>query len=95
MGERGEELPPLDFIGFLISLASSAEVHLGRMSNPTNERIEKKLTLAKQTIDILGILQEKTKGNLTPEENQLLERMLFDLRMQYIEETQSKGLVEE
>ena len=80
-----KELPPVDFIGFILSLASSVQVHLGLVANPTTQKIEKNLDLAKQTIDLLGLLEEKTKGNLTNEEGLLLSHLLTDLRLQFVE----------
>lgn len=85
--EKGEKeaVPPIDFLTFVLSLASSAQVHLGLIPNPVTGKPEKSLDLAKQTIDILGVLQEKTKGNLTKDEERLLEGVLYDLRMKYVE----------
>ena len=68
-----------------LSLATSAQVHLGAIPHPTTGKPEPDLALAKQTIDILGIIEEKTKGNLTEAEGRLLEHVLFDLRMMYVE----------
>ena len=77
--------PPISFGTFLISLASSAVFHLGEAPNPESGKVEKNLPLAKQTIDILGMLREKTRGNLTQEEAQLLDNLLYDLRMKYVD----------
>jgi hypothetical protein len=63
-------------------------VHLGVTEDPMTGKNEKNLPLAKQTIDILGMLEEKTKGNLTKDEEQMLKNMLYDLRMIYIKEKQ-------
>jgi hypothetical protein len=82
-----EKLPPLpevNFSTFVYSLSTSALVHLGEIPEPITEKMDKNLPLAKQTIDILGILQEKTKGNLTQEEENLLNSFLYDLRMRYV-----------
>lgn len=79
------EFPPLDFTTFVLSLASSVQVHLGLIPNPGTGKTEKSLTLAKQTIDLLGLLQEKTKGNLTEDENKVLEGVLYNLRLQFVE----------
>lgn len=78
-------LPPIDFVTFVLSLATSAQVHLGAIPNPATGKPEPEPALAKQTIDILGILEEKTKGNLSEQEAKLLEHVLFDLRMMYVE----------
>ena len=75
----------IDFISFALSLASSVQVHLGLIANPETKKSEKNLDLAKQTIDILAMLEEKTKGNLQEEEGQILTKVLFDLRMQFVE----------
>lgn len=84
-----EELPQITFSMFLMSLSTSALVHLGEEPNPETQKTEVDLALAKQNIDILGLLEEKTKGNLTGEEERLLAQALFDLRMRYVE--RSKG----
>lgn len=86
--ERDERpLPPMDFTTFCLSLASSAMIHLGHAPSPDSGATEKSLPLAKQTIDILVLLEEKTRGNLTTEEGKLLSTLLYDLRMRYVQET--------
>lgn len=75
----------LDFATFVISLSSSALVHLGEIANPETNTTEVNLALAKQTIDLLGLLEEKTRGNLSAQEEKLLKDVLFDLRMKYIQ----------
>jgi hypothetical protein len=77
--------PPIDFITFALSLGSSAFVHLGDVPNPESRVFEPNLPLAKQTIDVLGLLQEKTRGNLTDDEANFLENLLADLRMRYVQ----------
>ena len=77
-------MPEVTFATFVYSLSTSALVHLGEIPEPISETMDRNLPLAKQTIDILGILQEKTKGNLTPEEENLLSSFLYDLRMRYV-----------
>jgi hypothetical protein len=79
-------LPEVDFSSFIFSLSTSALMHLGELPDPVTQNREKDLPLAKQTIDILGMLREKTKGNLGPEESNLLETILADLRWRYIRE---------
>jgi hypothetical protein len=79
-------LPEVSFSSFLFSLASSAFVHLGAFPDPNSGEIRKDLSLAKQTIDLLGMLREKTKGNLSAEEENLFDPLLYDLRMKYIKE---------
>jgi hypothetical protein len=82
--EQPSPLPDVTFSAFVYSLSTSALVHLGEIPEPITEKMDKNLPLAKQTIDILGILQEKTKGNLTQEEENLLNSFLYDLRMRYV-----------
>jgi hypothetical protein len=60
---------------------------LGEIEDPISQQTAKNLPLAKQTIDLIGMLKEKTKGNLTPEEAKLIENILFDLRMRYVKAT--------
>jgi outer membrane biosynthesis protein TonB len=83
-GEQPRPVPEVNFSAFVYSLSTSALVHLGEIPEPITEKMDKNLPLAKQTIDILGILQEKTKGNLTQEEENLLSSFLYDLRMRYV-----------
>ncbi|MFP4039329.1 MAG: DUF1844 domain-containing protein [Desulfosudaceae bacterium] len=78
------QLPAIDFSTFIFSLNSSALVHLGAIADPTTGQTNQNLIVAKQTIDILGVLEEKTRGNLTQEESNLLTHMLHDLRLQYV-----------
>lgn len=82
--EQPPPLPEVSFATFIYSLSTSALVHLGEIPEPITEKMDKNLPLAKQTIDILGILQEKTTGNLTQEEENLLNNFLYDLRMRYV-----------
>lgn len=85
------ELPPVNFSTFVISLSSSALIHLGLAEDPVTGGIDRDLALARQTIDILGMLQEKTRGNLSEEESRLLESILFDLRIRFVEEAGKAG----
>ncbi len=77
-------LPEINFATFIFSLNSSALVHLGMVEDPATGKKEKNLLLAKQTIDIIGMLEKKTKGNLTGDEDQLLKNILHDLRIMYV-----------
>ena len=81
-----QPLPAIDFSSFIFSLSTSALLHLGELPDPATQKREKDLPLAKQTIDILGMLKEKTRGNLTPAEEGLMENILTDLRWRYIRE---------
>ncbi len=83
--EAGEmPLPEITFSSFIFSLGSSAFIHLGALPDPASGEAKKNLPLAKQTIDLLALLREKTRNNLTSEEEQLFDPLLYDLRMQYI-----------
>jgi hypothetical protein len=79
-------LPEITFSSFIISLSSSAFVHLGDMPDPATGEIKKDLSLAKQTIDLLGLLREKTRNNLLEEEEKLFDHLLYELRMRYLKE---------
>ena len=79
------ELPQLDFGTFVLSMSSSALVHLGEVPEPESGQLMENVLAAKQTIDILCMLQSKTKGNLTDQEARLLRDMLFELRMKYVQ----------
>lgn len=80
-------MPKIDFSTFIISLNSSALVQLGVLEDPSTGRKEKNIILAKQTIDILGMLEEKTRNNLNEEEENILKNILFDLRMLFVRES--------
>jgi len=84
--EELQLLPEITFPSFIFSLSSTAFVSLGAVPNPETGKIEKNLPLAKQTIDLLGLLREKTRNNLTPEEDNLFDHLLYDLRMAYVRE---------
>ena len=78
--------PALSFTAFVISLASSAAIHFGDLPDPASgERGELNLEGAAQMIEILGLLEQKTKGNLTAEERQVLESVLYELRLRFVE----------
>jgi hypothetical protein len=83
----GTGLPPVDFHTFVLSLGSSALLHLGELEHPDAGAPRQDLPLAKHTIDILAMLEEKTKGNLSPAEEKLIESLLYDLRIRYVEAT--------
>ncbi|MET0413669.1 MAG: DUF1844 domain-containing protein [Polyangiaceae bacterium] len=82
-----DSLPAIDFATFVLSLSHSALVHLGDAPDPSGGAASADPLLARQTIDLLLLLQEKTAGNLTGEEERLLDQILYDLRMRYIEVT--------
>ena len=79
-------LPEVTFASFLISLSSSAFIHLGDIPDPTTGETKKDLPLAKQTIDLLGVLREKTRNNLQEDEEKLFDHLLYDLRMRFVRE---------
>ena len=83
---EAETLLEMDFSAFIFSLGTSALFHLGEVPDPGTQKREKNLPLAKQTIDILAMLKEKTRGNLTPDEEKLIEHLLTDLRWRYVRE---------
>jgi hypothetical protein len=83
-------LPPVDFHTFILSLGSSALLHLGELEHPEAGSARQDLSMAKHTIDILAMLEEKTKGNLSPAEDKLMESLLYDLRLRYVEATKAK-----
>jgi len=85
-----EPLPEINFSAFVISLSTQALMHLGEMANPLSGKVEADVPVAKQMIDILGMLREKTKGNLNSGEERLMEDVLFDLRMKYVEAIKKK-----
>ncbi len=77
-------LPQINFSTFVFSLSSSVLLHLGEMPEPTTNKKVVNLSLAKQSIDILAMLDEKTSGNLDEEEENLLKNLLYELRMKYV-----------
>lgn len=79
-------LPTINFSTFIFSLNSSALVQLGMMEDPMTGEKAKNLPLAKQTIDLLSMLEEKTKGNLEADEAAMLKNILYDLRILYVKE---------
>jgi len=85
--EKGvPHLPEVNFSSFLLSLSSSSSslLHLGEIADPQSGEKKKDLALAKQSIDIISLLKDKTKGNLTQEEENLLDHLLYDLRMRFV-----------
>jgi hypothetical protein len=87
----GEDaLPKLDFATFVLSLSHSVLMHLGEAPHPDGDPAHQDLPLARQTIDLLGLLEEKTKGNLTGDEERLLSQVLYDLRLRFVETSKGK-----
>jgi len=81
----------IDFYTFCLSLGSSALVHLGDAPHPESSQATANLVLAQQTIDILDMLAEKTKGNLTPDEERFLESLLVDLKLRFVARKSGKA----
>lgn len=86
--KRSTPLPEVSFATFILSLSSSALVHLGEIPDPASQKSEVDLPMSKQIIDTIGMLQEKTTGNLDPEEERLVKTLLYDLRMRYVQKCQ-------
>lgn len=80
----GEAMPPIDFNTFILSLASATMIDLGEMEGPDGRK-HPNLPMARHHIDLLAMLQEKTRGNLSGEEERLLHQVLYDLRMRFIQ----------
>ena len=83
---QAAQFPEINFPTFVASLNASALVHLGLIEDPATGSKSKNLPMAKQTIDILSMLEEKTEGNLTPDEKNMLKNILYDLRILYVKE---------
>ena len=89
--KEGKPIPPEpDFSFFVTTLSLQASIDLGEVPNPVTNKKEEDLVQAKFLIDTLGMLKEKTKGNLTPEETSFMENVLYELRMQYIAKTKKE-----
>ncbi len=80
-------LPEVTFSLFVLSLNSSALYHLGEIPEPDGGQAEVDLPMAKQIIDTLGMLQDKTRGNLEPDEERLLKTVLYDLRLRFVQKS--------
>ncbi|MBI2609116.1 MAG: DUF1844 domain-containing protein [Deltaproteobacteria bacterium] len=81
----------INFATFVFSLGSAALVELGAAPNPTTGKHQKNLPAAKQNIDLLALIKQKTKGNLTRDEEKLLDNFLYDLRMRYVDATKGEN----
>jgi len=90
--EHGTET--ISFAAFVLSLAHTAAVHFGDIPDPVSgETSEANLPAAQQMIDILALLEAKTRGNLTAEERQLLEQILYELRLRFVEANKPKSRI--
>ena len=86
--QESAETAEVTFIGFVLSLAHTAAFHFGDVPDPsTGQAGQANLAAAQQIIEILALLEQKTKGNLTAEERQLLEQIVYELRLRYVEAT--------
>ncbi len=83
-------LPEINFASFLFSLSTTAMYHFGDFPDPVTKESRRNLPAAKQTIDILSILKTKTEGNLEEDEKQLLDGILYELRMRFVKEITKK-----
>ena len=83
-----DDLPAVDFTTFVLSLSHSALLHLGDAPHPNGGTSEVDLPMARQTIDLLALIQEKTHGNLTGAEEHVLSQSLYDLRVRFVEVSQ-------
>ena len=84
-GDTETQTVPVTFETFILSMGANALVHLGEVPHPETGEHAQHMLLARQTIDILGVLADKTKGNLTDQEARVLQATLYDLRMRFIE----------
>ncbi len=88
--EGTPELPAVDFSTLVLSLSHSALLHMGDAPDPADNQRHVNMPMARQTIDLLALLQEKTRGNLTGPEESLMAQALYDLRLRYVEVARSK-----
>jgi hypothetical protein len=88
--QEADEFPPVDFMSFVGSLAATALMHMGEKFSPDQPDDMKDLAAARQMIDLIDLLKEKTKGNLTEEEAKMMESMLYNLKMRYVQESAGK-----
>lgn len=89
-GAEETPFPEINFTSFIFSLSTTAMYHFGDFPDPVTKKGARNLPAAKQSIDILSILKSKTEGNLDEDEKQLLDKMLYELRMRYVKEMANK-----
>ena len=81
-----DDVPGISFVAFVLSLAHTAAVHFGDVPDPVSgQTVQPNLPAAQQMIEILALLEEKTRGNLSAEERQLLEQIFYELRLRFVE----------
>lgn len=85
MNETDNKIDP-HFMQLVMSMQAGAMQQMGKMASPVSGKVERDLNMAKYSIDILGMIQNKTKGNLTDEEDKILGHVLYELRMNYVDE---------
>ena len=91
---RQPRAPEVTFLGFVMSLAQTAAIHFGDIPDPVSgQQGAPNLAAARQMIDILDLIEEKTRGNLSPEERQVLEQLLYELRMRAVETQKPKSSI--
>ena len=88
-GTREEYIPEVTFSNFVLSLSTTVMYHLGDFPDPATNKAEKNLSAAKQTIDMLNMIRNKTAGNLDSDEKELLEGILYELMMRYVKEKEA------
>jgi hypothetical protein len=86
-GPETDYLPEINFYNFVVSLSTTALFHFGDFADSGTDKAEKNLSAAKQIIDTLAMLKDKTAGNRNAQENDLIEGALYELRMRYLKET--------
>jgi len=87
---QGESIPKIDFPTLIMSFASASMISMGLVPDPVTGEIQKNLLIAQQNIDVISLLREKTRGNVTQDEERLMEQILYELRMHYIEALKEK-----
>jgi len=83
--ESSAAAPPIEFNTLVLGLASTVLIHLGETPHPETQKSEPNLVLARQSMDLLGVLREKTRGNLTPAEEKFFDSLLADLRLRFVQ----------
>ncbi|MFQ5653958.1 MAG: DUF1844 domain-containing protein [Planctomycetota bacterium] len=90
-GASGGARPDISFVSLVSQLAAQAMAGLGQLEDPRTGERGIDLTLARESIDILGVLEEKTRGNLNPEEERMMGDLLHSLRIEYVNATRAAG----
>ncbi len=88
---KEDEIPPVDFTNFILGISQSVYIYLGIIPDPITGKMNKNLLLAKHTIDTIEMLKEKTRGNLTPDEESTLSYLLAELKLKYVEVSGKEG----